>query len=101
MFEITRVEATRTASSEYLAELDKSIDELGAQLALLQGVRRAVAGTFGFDRRGEEAGAFGQAADAAKRAEYEGENNLTDKVGRLVPRPKVPEPPTDWAGKRA
>ncbi|MES0218036.1 hypothetical protein NKL07_22065 [Mesorhizobium sp. C280B] len=86
MFGITRVDATRTASSEYLAELDKSIDELSGQLALLQGVRRAVAGTFGFDRRGDEAGTFGKAADAAKRAEYEGEGGQNDESGRLVPR---------------
>ncbi|RWM29453.1 hypothetical protein [Mesorhizobium sp.] len=86
-FSITRTEATREASAAYLAELDKSIDELGAQLALLQGVRRAVAGTFGFDRRTkEEAGEFGAAADAARRAEYEGEGGSTDGEGRLVPR---------------
>ncbi|TIS37550.1 hypothetical protein [Mesorhizobium sp.] len=86
MFGITRIEMTKTASAEYVAELDKSIDELSEQLAMLQAVRRAVAGTFGFDRRGDEAGMFGKAADASKRAEYEGEGGSTDRTGRLVPR---------------
>ncbi|RWC91693.1 MAG: hypothetical protein EOS72_03290 [Mesorhizobium sp.] len=86
MFAITRTEATKLASAEYVGELDKSIDELSDQLAMLQAVRRAVAGTFGFDRRGDEAGTFGQAADAAKRAEYEGEGGQNDQSGRLVPR---------------
>ncbi|MGT2467408.1 hypothetical protein ACVOMV_24860 [Mesorhizobium atlanticum] len=86
-FGITRAEATREASAAFVAELDKSTDELTEQLSLLQTLRRAAAGAFGFDRRGDEAGTFGKAADAAKRAIYEGENGGgTDGDGRLIPR---------------
>ncbi|CAM5656109.1 hypothetical protein MAUB1S_11409 [Mycolicibacterium aubagnense] len=78
---------TEALSIEYVKNvLDPQIDELTAQLTLLQGMRRAIASVFGIDRRGDEAGVFGQAADAAKRAEYEGEGAQTDESGRLVPR---------------
>ncbi|MBE1208159.1 hypothetical protein [Aminobacter carboxidus] len=87
-------EATETGSIEYVrAVLDPQIDELQNQLDLLQGVRRAIAGTFGIDRRGDEAGKFGQLADAAKRAEYEGGGERSsDAEGRLVPRGRVERP---------
>lgn len=79
--------ATEAQSVEYVRTvLDPQIEELTAQLALLHGARRAIASIFGIDRRGDEAGIFGQAADAAKRAEYEGEGGQADISGRLVPR---------------
>lgn len=87
-FDIQRVEATRTASHEYVNELDKTIDELAAQLDLLQGVRRAVAASFGIDRR-DGVGTFAQMADAAKRAEYEGDETRAPD-GRLRPSPRMP-----------
>ena len=90
-FGITRIEATREASAAYVAELDRSIDELTGQLELLQALRRATAGAFGFDRRGGEAGTFGKAADAAKRAIYEGEGGGAGNAdGRMVPRGQTP-----------
>lgn len=98
LFSIKLTEHTKTAAEEFLRKLDPQIDELQQQLALLQGVRRAVAGTFGFDRR-DGVGKIAQAADRARRAEYEGDEavdadgkfrpgaNDSPMAGRLVPRP--------------
>lgn len=83
-FAITRTDATVTASHEYVAELDKTIDELRGQLELLQGLRRAVAGTFSIDRA-EGATGFGLITENLKRAEYEGDD-AEGPDGRLVPR---------------
>ncbi|AMS41211.1 hypothetical protein [Aminobacter aminovorans] len=87
-------QATETGTVEYVRTvLDPQIDELQNQLELLQGLRRAIAGTFGIDRRGDEAGRFGQLADAAKRAEYEGgDQGNSVGEGRLVPRGRVERP---------
>ena len=81
--------ATEAQSVEYVKNvLDPQIDELTAQLSLLQGARRAIASIFGIDRRGDEAGVFGLAADSSRRGEYEGEGQPLDGNGRLVPRGK-------------
>jgi hypothetical protein len=93
-FEITRTPQTEAAATAFLTELDAQIDELTANLELLQAVRRATASAFGVDRR-EGVGTFGEITDAARRAEYEGEGDPTDKVGRLVPRGR---PPREKAG---
>lgn len=67
---------TEAASIEFIKTvLDPQIDELQAQLALLQGARRAVASIFGVDRRGDDAGKFGKAADSTNRQHYEGEGD--------------------------
>lgn len=83
LFSIKLTEQTKMAAEAFIKQLDPQIDELQEQLRLLQGVRRAVAGTFGFDRR-DGVGKIAQAADRAKRAEYEGDDAV-DKDGRFVP----------------
>lgn len=78
-------EITAGKTQEYVETvLDPQIEEVSQQLQLLQGVRRAIAGTFKIDRR-DGVGIFGEAADRAKRAELEGDET-TDAEGRMVPR---------------
>lgn len=67
--------------------LDKQIEELQGQLEILQAHRRALASTFGIDRR-DSASKLGQVLDAADRADKEGDGDRPN--GRLVPR-GVPE----------
>lgn len=75
---------TEAQTNDYVRQvLDPQIMELQDQLQLLQGLRRAIAGTFGIDRR-DDAGTFGQIADAATRAELEGGADLSSD-GRLKP----------------
>lgn len=75
---------TETMTNEYVRQvLDPQIVELQQQLQLLQGVRRAIAGTFGIDRR-EDAGTFAQMADSAARAELEGDET-TGANGKMIP----------------
>lgn len=83
-FEITRIPETESAAKAFLTLLDLQIDELQANLHLLQTVRRATAACFGVDRRTEEeSGKIAAAADAAKRAEYEGGDERQRGDGRL------------------
>lgn len=75
---------TEAMTTEYVRQvLDPQIVELHQQLQLLQGVRRAIAGTFGIDRR-DDAGTFGQMADSAARAEFEGDETVGAN-GKMVP----------------
>ncbi|MES0168195.1 hypothetical protein NKJ87_19770 [Mesorhizobium sp. M0027] len=81
---------TEAASIEFIeAVLDPQIDELQNQLALLQGVRRAIASIFGIDRRGDDVGKFGQGADAANRQHYEGEGGADAGDGRMKPAGRI------------
>jgi len=76
---------TEAASIEFVRNvLDPQIDELQNQLALLQSARRAIASIFGIDRRGDDAGVFGQAADSTNRQHYEGEGG-DGHDGRMQP----------------
>lgn len=75
--------ATSQGSETYIRDmLDPQIEELQDQLSLLQGLRRAVCGTFQIDRR-EDASVIGKALDAANRAVLEGEEDR--RVPRRVP----------------
>ena len=75
---------TEAQTDKYVAEvLDPQIEELQRQLSLLQALRRAIAETFGIDRR-EDAGTFGKMAARAKRAEFEGDDT-TGANGKMVP----------------
>ena len=75
---------TEAETDKYVAGvLDPQIEELQRQLSILQGLRRAIAETFGIDRR-EDAGTFARMADRARRAELEGDET-NGANGKMVP----------------
>lgn len=75
---------TEMQTNEFVRQvLDPQIEELQEQLSLLQGVRRAIASTFGIDRR-EDAGTFAKMADSARRAELEGDDTIGIN-GKMIP----------------
>jgi hypothetical protein len=72
--------STTERTEGYVREvLDPQIEELQNQLELLQGLRRAICGTFRINRR-EGASELGQVLDAATRSTFEGDDD------RRVPR---------------
>jgi len=72
---------TTEAGSNFIKVIDQQIDEVAAQLANLQALRRSAAELFGVDRR-IDVGKIGTAADAANRAQYEGdESSVLRQVG--------------------
>ncbi|QPC87085.1 hypothetical protein GA830_10295 [Mesorhizobium sp. NBSH29] len=82
-FGLSLPETTTEAAHTFDRALTAQIDELNNQLQLMQALRRANAAAFGIDRR-EGVGKFGEMADAAKRAEYEGDSGERQKAdGRL------------------
>lgn len=83
-FGISLPPQTEAETDKYVTSvLDPQIEELQRQLSILQGLRRAIAETFGIDRR-EDAGTFGKMADRARRAELEGDET-TGANGKMVP----------------
>lgn len=77
-------DATREAALAYDKAIRLQIDELNNQLQLLQALCRANGSAFKIDRR-DDVGKMGLMADAANRAEYEGEDGgqRQDNQGRL------------------
>ncbi len=85
LFHFPLVSKTVESIKACVADIDAQLDELAEKQQMLQGARRALAALAGIDRR-DDAGKIAKMADAAKRAEYEGEGQQDDRSGRLKAR---------------
>lgn len=83
--EFPSIPKTEEAAQNFVAILDRQIDEAVEQLQNLHALRRSTCEVFGIDRRADPT-RMSVITDAASRAQYEGDSGDGSADDRRVPR---------------